>query len=155
MDKNYAPADEAAARRGLTRLRPGPELTEDAHGAYASGRPASKGTDGRGRGIPSRSRRACGCRAPNARPGDEPVRTRPVAEWPGGTGFPQKSSGSAPVIAEGTAMSTTTRRSDARRLTKDLSRAGVGATRALHRSETRVEHDVSPRRGWDHGQRIE
>jgi hypothetical protein len=39
--------------------------------------------------------------------------------------------------------------------TKDLSRAGVGATRALRRSETRVEHDVSPRRSWDHGQRIE
>jgi hypothetical protein len=148
-------ADDAAARRGLTRLRPGLELTEDAHGAYASGRPASKGTDGRGRGIPSRSRRACGCRAPNARLGDEPVRTRPVAEWHGGTGFPQKSSGSAPVIAEGTAMSTTTRRSDARRLTKDLSRAGVGATHALHRSETRVEHDVSPRRSWDHGQQVE
>ena len=70
-------------------------------------------------------------------------------------GFPQKSSGSAPVIAKGTAMSTTTRRSDARRLTKDLARASVGATRALHRSETRVEHDVSPRRSWDHGQRIE
>ena len=76
-------------------------------------------------------------------------------EWHGGTGFPQKSSGSAAMIAEGAAMSTTTRRSDARRLTKDLARAGVGATRALHRSETRVEHGVSPRRSWDHGQWIE
>jgi hypothetical protein len=94
-------------------------------------------------------------RAPRRRAGANAV----VAEWHGGTGFPAKSSGSAPVIAEGTATSTTTsttmRRSDARRLTKDLSRAGVGATRAIAPYETRVEHDVSPRRSRDHGRRIE